>query len=199
MAVDTPAHLAERLRARDVGAAGDRPGAGGRAMPPRARGRPGGAAGVLGGSARPSRDDGRGTLAGADRERRGCRPARRGRGGSSRARVVTARPVGRVAVARGHLPALTTQRRTRGGRLMRHALAIARREIESYFVSPIAYAVMTVFTFVSGLFFSNMLVLLRPPGGARRLADPEGSADPISSWTSRRSCWPSSSRTRPSC
>ena len=41
---------------------------------------------------------------------------------------------------------------------MRHALVIARREIESYFVSPIAYAVMTVFTFVSGLFFSNMLV-----------------------------------------
>jgi len=41
---------------------------------------------------------------------------------------------------------------------MRHTLAIARREIESYFVSPIAYAVMTVFTFVSGLFFSNMLV-----------------------------------------
>jgi ABC-2 type transport system permease protein len=41
---------------------------------------------------------------------------------------------------------------------MRHALIIARREIESYFASPIAYAVMTVFTFVSGLFFSNMLV-----------------------------------------
>ena len=41
---------------------------------------------------------------------------------------------------------------------MRHTLAIARREIESYFGSPIAYAVMTVFTFVSGLFFSNMLV-----------------------------------------
>jgi len=41
---------------------------------------------------------------------------------------------------------------------MRHAIAIARREIESYFVSPIAYAVMAVFTFVSGLFFSNMLV-----------------------------------------
>jgi ABC-2 type transport system permease protein len=41
---------------------------------------------------------------------------------------------------------------------MRHALAIARRELESYFVSPIAYAVLTVFTFVSGLFFSNMLV-----------------------------------------
>jgi ABC-2 type transport system permease protein len=41
---------------------------------------------------------------------------------------------------------------------MRHALAIARREVESYFVSPIAYAVTAVFTFVSGLFFSNMLV-----------------------------------------
>ena len=41
---------------------------------------------------------------------------------------------------------------------MRHAFVIARREIESYFVSPIAYAVMTIFTFVSGLFFSNMLV-----------------------------------------
>jgi ABC-2 type transport system permease protein len=41
---------------------------------------------------------------------------------------------------------------------MRHALVIARREIESYFVSPIAYAVLAVFTFISGLFFSNMLV-----------------------------------------
>jgi ABC-2 type transport system permease protein len=41
---------------------------------------------------------------------------------------------------------------------MRHAFVIARREVESYFVSPIAYAVMTIFTFVSGLFFSNMLV-----------------------------------------
>jgi ABC-2 type transport system permease protein len=41
---------------------------------------------------------------------------------------------------------------------VRHALAIARREIESYFISPVACAVMTVFTFVSGLFFSNMLV-----------------------------------------
>lgn len=41
---------------------------------------------------------------------------------------------------------------------MRHALVIARRELESYFASPIACAVMTVFTFVSGLFFSNMLV-----------------------------------------
>lgn len=41
---------------------------------------------------------------------------------------------------------------------MRHVLAIARRELQSYFVSPIAYAVIAIFTFVSGLFFSNMLV-----------------------------------------
>ena len=41
---------------------------------------------------------------------------------------------------------------------MRHVLVIARREIESYFSSPIAYAVTTVFTFISGLFFSNMLI-----------------------------------------
>jgi len=41
---------------------------------------------------------------------------------------------------------------------MRHVFTIARREVESYFVSPIAYSVMTIFTFVSGLFFSNMVV-----------------------------------------
>ena len=41
---------------------------------------------------------------------------------------------------------------------MHHAVVIARREIESSFVSPIACAVMAVFTFVSGLFFSNMFV-----------------------------------------
>lgn len=41
---------------------------------------------------------------------------------------------------------------------MRHVLAIARRELESYFSSPIACAVLTIFTFVSGFFFSSMLV-----------------------------------------
>ena len=41
---------------------------------------------------------------------------------------------------------------------MRHAFAIARRELRSYFVSPIAYVVMTIFAFVSGAFFSNMVV-----------------------------------------
>lgn len=41
---------------------------------------------------------------------------------------------------------------------MRHIFAIAKRELKSYFASPIAYVVMTVFTFISGMFFSNMLV-----------------------------------------
>lgn len=41
---------------------------------------------------------------------------------------------------------------------MRHALAIARRELRSYFVSPIAYVAITIFVFLSGSFFSNMLV-----------------------------------------
>jgi ABC-2 type transport system permease protein len=41
---------------------------------------------------------------------------------------------------------------------MRHVIAIARREVRSYFLSPIACGVITLFTFVSGLFFSNMLV-----------------------------------------
>ena len=41
---------------------------------------------------------------------------------------------------------------------MRHVLAIARRELESYVASPIACAVLTIFTFVSGFFFSSMLV-----------------------------------------
>lgn len=41
---------------------------------------------------------------------------------------------------------------------MRHIFAIARRELKSYFASPIAYVVMTIFTFMSGFFFSNMVV-----------------------------------------
>ncbi len=40
---------------------------------------------------------------------------------------------------------------------MRHLVAIARRELGSYFVSPVAYAAVAMFTFVSGVFFSNML------------------------------------------
>jgi ABC-2 type transport system permease protein len=40
---------------------------------------------------------------------------------------------------------------------VRHVLAIATRELRSYFVSPIAYAALTTFSLLSGFFFSNML------------------------------------------
>lgn len=41
---------------------------------------------------------------------------------------------------------------------MRHVLAIARRELRSYFVSPIAYAAITAYLILSGYFFNSMLV-----------------------------------------
>jgi len=40
---------------------------------------------------------------------------------------------------------------------VRHVLAIAKRELRSYFVSPIAYAALTTFALLSGFFFSNMV------------------------------------------
>ena len=40
---------------------------------------------------------------------------------------------------------------------MRNTLAIWQREMKSYFVSPIAYVVLTVFLFLSGLFFFGNL------------------------------------------
>ena len=41
---------------------------------------------------------------------------------------------------------------------MRHVLAIAKRELRSYFVSPIAYAALTGFALLSGYFFNSMVV-----------------------------------------
>ncbi len=40
---------------------------------------------------------------------------------------------------------------------MRNILAIWQREMKSYFVSPIAYVVLTVFVFLSGFFFYSIL------------------------------------------
>ncbi len=42
---------------------------------------------------------------------------------------------------------------------MQNVLAIWQREMKSYFVSPIAYVVLTVFLFLSGIFFSSMLFM----------------------------------------
>lgn len=41
---------------------------------------------------------------------------------------------------------------------MRHIIAIAKRELRSYFISPIAYAALTAFALLSGYFFNSMVV-----------------------------------------
>jgi ABC-2 type transport system permease protein len=41
---------------------------------------------------------------------------------------------------------------------VRHILAIAKRELRSYFVSPIAYVALTAFALLSGYFFNSMVV-----------------------------------------
>ena len=37
---------------------------------------------------------------------------------------------------------------------MRNIWVIAERELKTYFISPVAYVVLTIFTFLSGLFFN---------------------------------------------
>ncbi len=41
---------------------------------------------------------------------------------------------------------------------MRHIVAIAKRELRSYFVSPIAYVALTAYALMSGYFFNSMVV-----------------------------------------
>lgn len=48
------------------------------------------------------------------------------------------------------------------GVILGNIIAIYRRELQSYFVSPLAYAVAGVFWFLSGLFF--VLILMGPEG-----------------------------------
>src|SRR5881396_3123946 len=40
---------------------------------------------------------------------------------------------------------------------MRNILAIVERELRAYFISPIAYVVLTIFVFLSGIFFRTIL------------------------------------------
>ena len=40
---------------------------------------------------------------------------------------------------------------------MRNVLAIVGRELRAYFVSPVAYVVLTIFVFLSGVFFQTIL------------------------------------------
>lgn len=44
---------------------------------------------------------------------------------------------------------------------MKNTLTIARRELESYFVSPIAYVVIAVFLFLTGYLFERILAITR--------------------------------------
>src|SRR3989440_9718006 len=40
---------------------------------------------------------------------------------------------------------------------MRNVLAIVERELRAYFISPVAYVVLTIFVFLAGLFFQTIL------------------------------------------
>ena len=64
---------------------------------------------------------------------------------------------------------------------MKNALAIAAREIRSYFVSPVAYVVLTGFLLLSGWFFFNLLArftyLLQIYSGMGRGGAERGAAD----------------------
>ena len=40
---------------------------------------------------------------------------------------------------------------------MKNIIAIVQRELGTYFVSPVAYVVLTIFLFLSGIFFQTVL------------------------------------------
>ena len=52
---------------------------------------------------------------------------------------------------------------------MRNILVIAEREIKAYFISPIAYVVLTIFIFLSGFFFNFFLSVMSEQASARAL------------------------------
>src|SRR5262245_66661942 len=47
---------------------------------------------------------------------------------------------------------------------MRNILAIIERELRAYFNSPIAYVVLTIFVFLSGIFFRSILAQVMEMG-----------------------------------
>ena len=49
------------------------------------------------------------------------------------------------------------QQQKRAKNRMRNILAIVERELRAYFNSPIAYVVLTIFVFLSGIFFRSIL------------------------------------------
>ena len=68
---------------------------------------------------------------------------------------------------------------------MKNVLAVFQKELKYYFVSPIAYVVLTVFLVISGYFFYNILSIFLERSmfaarrtRARRLAADGGGAQP---------------------
>ena len=49
---------------------------------------------------------------------------------------------------------------------MTNLLAIAQKELRSYFASPIAYVVIGLWTLLYGFFFASLLAQFAPEGGA---------------------------------
>lgn len=52
---------------------------------------------------------------------------------------------------------------------MRNILVIAERDLKTYFISPVAYVVLTIFIFLSGLFFNFYLNLMVQSVAARAM------------------------------
>src|SRR5579863_1731968 len=57
------------------------------------------------------------------------------------------------------LPAVDRQCAGGGGRAMRNIWTICRRELYAYFVSPIAWVLLTIFALLSGVFAYDMAAL----------------------------------------
>src|SRR5215467_9706370 len=67
------------------------------------------------------------------------------------------------------------------GQSMKNIIAIVQRELGTYFVSPVAYVVLTIFLFVTGWFFEAVLsqVLRASMMQAMQSAQMGGAANPI--------------------
>ena len=52
---------------------------------------------------------------------------------------------------------------------MRNIWVIAQRELKAYFISPVAYVVLTIFTFLSGMFFNLLINAMTQTATARAM------------------------------
>ena len=141
----------------------------------------------------------RGTIVGYEVESEQGQDIRRAAGAGDRHQRLGAAGVQADAhEPRRHLPVAHHRRDTRGGRdrrkrprppskkepPMRNILALAGKEVRSYFSSPIAYIVIGVFALLYGYFYIAILSLFRPPEHAdepvrprRRAVDEHQPAD----------------------